>query len=149
MRNCESSSAGALESIVIVTGYWNAYKLDIPMQCAMAMAMVVMNSERKPPLMLPSLDETHSIIGDFTETTVSNSGIDLHLVQVTSTRLDGRMLDIPGVEIWRTGVTLDVPSFFFLLFWLLLYLITSWISAQYKWHRHGFLPPPETSQVEV
>jgi len=24
-----------------------------------------------------------------------------------------------------------------------------WISAQYKWRRHGFLPPPETSQVEV
>jgi len=40
------------------------------------------------------------------------------------------------------GVTLDVPSFSSLLF-------TSWIWAQYKWHRHGFLPPPETSQVEV
>jgi hypothetical protein len=24
-----------------------------------------------------------------------------------------------------------------------------WISAQYKWCRHGFLPPPGTSQVEV
>jgi len=24
-----------------------------------------------------------------------------------------------------------------------------WISAQYKWHRHGFLPILETSQVEV
>jgi len=24
-----------------------------------------------------------------------------------------------------------------------------WISAQYKWRRHGLLPPPETSQVEV
>jgi hypothetical protein len=24
-----------------------------------------------------------------------------------------------------------------------------WISAQYKWRRHGFLPPPEISQVEV
>ena len=23
------------------------------------------------------------------------------------------------------------------------------ISAQYKWRRHGFLPPPETSQVEL
>ena len=43
------------------------------------------------------------------------------------------------------GVTLDVPSFSSLLFTSLLL----WISAQYKWHRHGFLPPPETSQVEV
>jgi hypothetical protein len=24
-----------------------------------------------------------------------------------------------------------------------------WISAQYKWRRHRFLPPPETNQVEV
>ena len=24
-----------------------------------------------------------------------------------------------------------------------------WISAQYKWPRHGFLPPPEISEVEV
>jgi len=30
-----------------------------------------------------------------------------------------------------------------------LYFFTFWITAQYKWHRHGFLPPPETSQVEV
>jgi hypothetical protein len=50
------------------------------------------------------------------------------------------------------GVTLDVPSFSFLLFYLLLYFITLlllWISAQYKWRRQGFLPPPEISQVEV
>jgi hypothetical protein len=43
------------------------------------------------------------------------------------------------------GVTLDVPSFSSLLFTSLLL----WISAQYKWRRHRFLPPPETSQVEV
>jgi hypothetical protein len=103
-----------------MTGYWNAYKLDIPMQCAMAMAMVIMNCERKPPLMLPSLEETHSKIEDFTETALSNSDNHLHLVQDTSTRLDGGMPDMPQVEIWRTGVTLDVPLFFFLLFWLLL-----------------------------
>jgi hypothetical protein len=50
------------------------------------------------------------------------------------------------------GVTLDVPSFSLLLFCLLIYFITSllpWISAQYKWRRHGFLPPPEISQEEV
>jgi hypothetical protein len=34
----------------------------------------------------------------------------------------------------------------FTLFTLFTFL---WISAQYKWRRHGFLPPPETSQVEV
>jgi hypothetical protein len=44
------------------------------------------------------------------------------------------------------AVTLDVPSFssFSSLYFLLL-----WNSAQYKWRRHGFIPPPEISQVEV
>jgi hypothetical protein len=45
-----------------MTGYWDAYKLDIPMQwhmamamaMAMAIAMVMMSSKRKPPSMLPS-----------------------------------------------------------------------------------------------
>jgi hypothetical protein len=27
--------------------------------------------------------------------------------------------------------------------------ILHWISARYKWRRHGFLPPPDHSQVEV
>jgi hypothetical protein len=43
------------------------------------------------------------------------------------------------------GVTLDVPPFSSLLFTSLLL----WISAQYKWRWHGFLPPAEISQVEV
>jgi hypothetical protein len=43
------------------------------------------------------------------------------------------------------AVTLDVPSFSSLLCTSLLL----WISAQYKWRRHRFLPPPEISQVEV
>jgi hypothetical protein len=82
------------------------------------------------------------MIGDLTEITVSNSDDDVHLVRVTSARLDGRMPDIPQVEKWRTVLLWMVfPS---LLFSLLL-----WISAQYKWCRHRFLPPPETSQVEV
>jgi hypothetical protein len=42
------------------------------------------------------------MIGKFTEITVSNSDNDLHLVRVMSARLDGRMPDIPEVEIWRT-----------------------------------------------
>jgi hypothetical protein len=29
MRNWENSSASALERMVSMTGYWNAYKLDI------------------------------------------------------------------------------------------------------------------------
>jgi hypothetical protein len=53
-----------------MTGYWNAYKLDIPMQLpmamaiAMAMAMVMISSERKPPSMPPSQDEAHIMIAD-------------------------------------------------------------------------------------
>jgi hypothetical protein len=38
--------------MVSMTGYWNAYKLDIPMQLPMAMAM--MGCERKPSSTLPS-----------------------------------------------------------------------------------------------
>jgi hypothetical protein len=73
-----------------MTGYWNAYKLDIPMQLLMAMAIVIamalamaivmISSEPKPPSMPPSQDEPHAMIGDFTEITASNSNNDLHLV---------------------------------------------------------------------
>jgi hypothetical protein len=82
-----------------MTRYWDAYKLDIPIQLPMAMAMVMamamMNSsERKPPSMHPSQDEAHTVIGDVTEITVSNSDNDRQLVRVTSARLDGRILDI-------------------------------------------------------
>jgi hypothetical protein len=107
-RNWESSSASALGRIVSMTGYWDAYKFDMPMQwpmamvMVMAMAMVIMSSERKPPSMLPGQDEAHTMIGDFTEVTVSNSDDDLRLVQATSARCVGRMPDIPEVEIWRT-----------------------------------------------
>jgi len=45
-----------------------------------------------------SQDKAHTMIGDFTEITVSNSDNDLHLVQATSARFDSR---IPEVEIWR------------------------------------------------
>jgi len=30
-RNWENSSVSALESMVSMTGYWNAYKLDVPL----------------------------------------------------------------------------------------------------------------------
>jgi hypothetical protein len=92
--------------MVSMTSYWDAYKLDIPMVMAMAMvmqmAMMMMLSERKPPSMPSSQGEAHTVIGDFTEITVCNSDNDLHLVRVTSARLDSRMPDIPEVEIWRT-----------------------------------------------
>jgi len=55
------------------------------------MAMMMVSTERKPPSMPPSPDEAHTMIGDFTEITVSNSDNDLDLVRVTSARLDGRM----------------------------------------------------------
>jgi hypothetical protein len=47
-RNWDSSSAGTLGSMVSMTGYWDAYKLDIPMQWLMAMAtvMAIVSSER-------------------------------------------------------------------------------------------------------
>jgi len=72
MTNWESSSVSALRTIVSITGYWNAYKIDIPMQLLIAMAkaivmataMVMMSSERKPPSMLPSQDEAHDMIWD-------------------------------------------------------------------------------------
>jgi len=117
-RNWENSSASPLKSMVSMTGYWNAYKLDIPM----AMAMVMMSSERHPPSIPPSQDETHTIIGDLTELTVSDSDNDLHLVRVTSVRLDSRMPDIQEVEIWRM-----VSLWMFLLSLLIssLYIFTS------------------------
>jgi len=107
-----------------MTGYWDAYKFDIPMQWHMAMAMgiamAMMSSERKPPSMPPSQDMAHSMIGDFTEITVSNSDNDLHLVGVMSARSDGQMPDIPEVEIWRT------VSLWMLLLFLLSLLFTSY-----------------------
>ena len=126
-----------------MTGYCDAYKLDIPMQWPMAMATAMMSRERKPPSMPPSQDEAHTTIEDFTESTVSNSDNDLHLVQVTSARLDSRMPDISEVETWRT------LSLWMFLFFSSLNSLILWISAQYKWRRLRFLPPPETSQVEV
>jgi len=113
--------------MVSMTGYWNAYKLDIPMQrpMAMAMAMMIISSERKPPSMPPSQDEAHNMIGDFTEITLSNSDNDLHLVRVTSARLDSRMPDNSKVEIG--GRCYFGCSFF--LFSLLLYFFGSWPST--------------------
>jgi len=106
--------------MVSITGYWDADKLDIRMQRPMATVMAMMSSKRKPPSMPPSQDEPHTTIGDFTEITVSNSDDDLHLVRVTSARLNGQMPDILEVEIWRT-----VLLWMFLRSLLFLYFLTS------------------------
>ena len=46
-RNWESSNASAVESTVSMTGYGDPYKLDIPIQWLMGMAMEMKSSERK------------------------------------------------------------------------------------------------------
>jgi hypothetical protein len=84
-----------------MTGYWNADRLDLTMARAMmmGMGMVMMCSKRKPPTMPPSHDKAHTRLADFKEITVSNSDNDLQLRRATSARFDGRMPDIPEVEI--------------------------------------------------
>jgi len=109
------------------------------------MPMMMMSTETKPPSMPPSHDETHAMIGDNTEGPVSNSDDDIRFLRVTSVRLDGRMPDIPEVEIWRT-----VLLWMFLLSLSLLFTsVLIWILAKYKWRQHRSLPTPELSQVEM
>jgi len=62
------------------------------------------------------------MITDFTEITVSDSENDLHLVRVTSARMDGWMPDIPEVEIWRT---VSLWMFLLSLLFSSLYFFTS------------------------
>jgi len=124
-----------------------AMAMAMAMAMVMAMAMAMMISERKPPSLPPSQAETHAMIGDFTEITVSNSDNDLHLVLATCARL---MVGCRTFRKWRYGGRCYFGCSFFLF--SLPYFFTPlllWIPAQYKWRRHGFLPPPETSQVEV
>jgi hypothetical protein len=71
------------------------------MVMVMVMVMVMMSNKRKPLSMPPSQDQAHTIIGNFADITVSNSGNHLHVVRVTSVILDGRMPDIPELEILR------------------------------------------------
>jgi hypothetical protein len=90
------------------------------------MAMMMTSTERKPPLIPPSQDEDHTKITDVIQITVSHSDNDLHLIRATSARFDGRMPDIPEVEIWRT------VSFWMFLLSLLFTSLPHWISAQYQ-----------------
>ena len=51
---------------------------------------------------------------------------------------------------WRHGGRCHFGCSFFLFSSLYLFpSLLLWISARYKWRRHRFLPPPETSQVDV
>ena len=68
----------------------------------MVMATVLMSSARKPPSMPQSQENTHTMIGDFTENNVPNSDNYLQCVEFTCARLDGRIPDILHVKIWRT-----------------------------------------------
>jgi len=106
-----------------MTGYWDTYKLDIPMP--LAMVKVMMSSERKPPSMPPSQDVAHTMIADFTEITVSNSDNELHLVRVRSARMDSQMPNITEVEIWRTVLLWMFLLSLSLLSSVLLYFFTS------------------------
>jgi len=131
--------------MVSMTGYWNAYKLDIPIQWLMTM-VITKSSERKPPSMPPSQAEAHTMIGDFTEITVSNSDDDLHLVRVMSARLNGPMADLPEVEIWRTvSLWMSLLSFYFSS----VYFFTPLDLGQLQMASARVLPSPETSQVAV
>jgi hypothetical protein len=97
--------------MVSMTSYWNAYKLDIPMerQMAMAMAMIRISSERKPPSMPLSHDEDHTMIGISPRV--------LYLIRtMTYTWYELRVRDwIVGLQTirkWRSedGVTLADPA---------------------------------------
>jgi len=101
-RNLESSSASALERMVSMTGYLNTYKLDIPMQWRWRWRWWAASGSHHRCRRVRTRLILWLRIADFTEITVSNSDNDLHLVRVTSVRLDSQMPDIPEVEIWRT-----------------------------------------------
>jgi hypothetical protein len=50
---------------------------------------------------------------------------------------------------WRCGGRCYFECCFFLFSSLLFSTLLLWISAQYKWRRHEFLPPLEICQVKV
>lgn len=57
--------------------------------------MVMMSCEQQPPSMLQSQEKAHTILMEFTETTMSNYNTDPDLAQLLSERLSGQMEDIP------------------------------------------------------
>jgi len=123
--------------------------MQLAMAMAMAIAMAMMSSELMPLSMPPRQDDAHSMIGDFTKISESNSENELLLVWVTSVRFNGQMPDILEVEIWKA---VSLWMFFHCLVFSSVHFFTSllhWIWAQYKWLWHGFLPPLEISQLEV
>jgi len=95
-RNWEDLSASSLWRVVTMTGYWDASKLDIPM------VTMMICSEQKPIWILPSQNETHTIIEDFSMVTVFNSDNYLYMVWVVSVRLYSSILGIPEMVILIT-----------------------------------------------
>jgi hypothetical protein len=94
------------------------------MAMAMAIAMVMLSSERMPPWMPKSQDEAHTMIADVTEITVSSSENDLLLVRVTSAKL---MVGWRTLRQWSYGGQCHFRCYSF-LFSLLLYFFGSRLS---------------------
>jgi len=98
----------------------------------LAMAMVIMSSKQQPLWMPPSQDMAHSIIEVFSKMTMSSSNYHLPKLQVTSTRLNWRVLDDPEVEMWMMS---SLWMFLLSPFCTSLFLP---ILAEYKWPQHAF-----------
>jgi len=117
------------------------------MQLAMVMVMAMtMSNKRPPPSMLPSQDDAHTMIGDFTRINVSNSNDNLHLVQPTSARV---MVACRTIRQWRHGGRCHFGCSFCHFSSLLFTSLLLWMTALYKRRPHGLSSPPGTLQVEV
>jgi len=129
MSNWETSSASALECMVSMTSYWNAYKWDWAMQLLMAMVMarVMWSGEQMPPSTLLCQNKVLSIIGHFNTIVEAKSKHGLHLPPITRVRLDGRMPYMPEVEIWSI-----VSLLMFLLSLLFTSLHLYWFGSRHS-----------------
>jgi hypothetical protein len=105
--------------------------------------VMIMSNKRKPSLMPRSPYNALTMIGDFNVITVSNSDNGLHLVRVTTARLDGRMPEILELELWRM-----VSLWMFQIF-SFRYIFTCLDLGPVQMASAWVLPPSETSQVEV
>ena len=102
-------------------------------------AITMMRSKQKTSSIPPCQHFSHPMIWDFTKSTATDSANYVNFIFVAGARSDSRMLDTPEVEIWST-VSLSI----FLLSLPFTSLLV-WTMTQYKWHRHGLLPPSEMS----
>jgi len=144
-RNWECSSASGLGSIVSMTGYWDAYKWDIPMRwrwwwwwwaasgshhrCRRVKTRLILWLEISPRLqyLIPTMTYTWQEL-----------------------QVWDWMVVCRTFRLWTYGGRCHFGCSFFLFSSLYLFTcLLLWISAWYKWRRHWFLPPLETSQVRV